>query len=292
MARFLSLFSLLVTVGLSLPASAAFRTYLAEIDESVWEFDGNPVKCELKHKIPRYGEAVFFSKASRSPNMAFVLDSMRNRVPTDRLVEVRALASLWQPGQPAEQLLPAHAIPGEKTVNVTNEHAWKLLVGLERGMNPAFYYRDYADRSDRVAVALSAVNFQGVYDQFLSCVEGLLPYDFWEIQYTMVNFDFNKHKLSKEDKRKLDVLAEFIKYDPDIEVVLVEGHTDSIALRRYNKILGMKRANEVKSYLTNKGVMEQKIIAVSHGERRPLESNATDEGRALNRRVFITLNKG
>ncbi|NVJ61240.1 MAG: OmpA family protein [Gammaproteobacteria bacterium] len=280
-----------IMVGYGITATAAFRTYLADIEDSVWEFDGNPVKCELKHKIPLYGEAVFSSKAGRAPNMIFVLDSMRNRVPSDRLVEVRALASHWQPGLRAEQLLPTHSIPGEKTLNIIDEQAWKLLVGLERGMNPAFYYRDFSDNSDRVAVALSPVNFQAVYDQFLSCVEGLLPYDFREIQYTMVHFDFDKHNLSRDDKQKLDVLADFIKYDPEIEVVLLEGHTDSIALRSYNKKLGMKRADAVKTYLTDKGVMEQKIRAVSYGERRPLESNATEEGRAMNRRVFVTLNK-
>jgi outer membrane protein OmpA-like peptidoglycan-associated protein len=131
-----------------------------------------------------------------------------------------------------------------------------------------------------------------VYDRFLECVEQLLPYDFWEIQYTMVHFDFNGTALSPEDKSKLDVLAEFIKYDPDIELVLVEGHTDSIALRRYNKALGLRRANSVKDYLKSKGVRVDKIKTISHGERRPLESNHTAEGRAMNRRAFITLSKG
>jgi outer membrane protein OmpA-like peptidoglycan-associated protein len=273
-------------------AEAAFRNYQADYDDSRWEFSGNPVRCELKHKIPRYGDAVFFAKASRTPNMAFVLDSYRNRLATDSRIDVRALAPIWKPGKRAQEVTAVGAVPGEKTLNIMDEDAWKLLIALEQGMNPSFYYREWADRSDRVAVSLSPVNFQGVYDQFLECVEQLLPYDFWEIQYTMVHFDFNGSKLSDSDKAKLDVLAEFIKYDPDIELVLVEGHTDSIALRRYNRALGLRRANSVKDYLKSKGVDVNKIKTISHGEMRPLESNHTAEGRALNRRAFITLSKG
>ncbi len=270
---------------------AEFRTYQADIDQSNWQFDGNPVRCELKHNIPRYGEAVFFAKASRTPNMAFVLDSMRNRLETNKLIEVRAIAPSWRPGKRAAQLDAVGAIPGEKTLNIINESAWKLLIALEQGMNPAFYYRDFKDDRDRVAIALSAVNFQSVYDDFLGCVESLLRYDFWEIQHTMVHFGFNKSNLTTEDRRKLDVLATFLKHDADIQVVLIEGHTDSIAFRRYNKALGQRRANSVKQYLVEQGVKPQKIITRSHGERRPLESNHTAEGRALNRRVFITLSK-
>ncbi len=286
-----TLFIVLLVFG-SGALRADFRTYQAEYEDSRWEFEGNPVRCELKHDIPRYGEATFFAKASRSPNMAFVLDSERNRLATDTRIDVRALAPIWKPGKMAREFEAVGAVPGEKTLNIMDEAAWKLLIALEQGMNPSFYYRDMADRSDRVAVSLSPVNFQGVYDQFLDCVEQLLPYDFWEIQYTMVHFDFNGTVLTSKDKSKLDVLAEFIKYDPDIEVVLVEGHTDSIALRRYNKALGMRRANSVKQYLNDKGVQQGKIKTVSHGERRPLESNHTAEGRAMNRRVFITLSKG
>ena len=276
---------------LPLAISAEFRTYQAEIEQSKWNFVGNPVRCELKHLIPRYGEATFFARASRSPNMAFILDSMRNRVSTNKRIDIRALAPQWQPGKMARQLESVGAVPGEKTLNLVDESAWKLLVSLERGMNPAFFYRDFQDNSDRVAIALSAVNFQSVYDDFLSCVESLLPYDFREIKHTMVNFAFDKSQLSIDDKQKLDVLAEFIKYDDDIKVVLVEGHTDSIALRRYNRALSKRRADEVKQYLFAKGVSNQKIVTRYHGERRPIESNHTAEGRAMNRRVFITLSK-
>ncbi|NVJ49585.1 MAG: OmpA family protein [Gammaproteobacteria bacterium] len=281
-----------VLMSVAVCANADFRTYLAEIDESSWTFEGNPVQCHLRHSIPTYGEAEFFARASRTPNMFFILDSKRNRLKTGAPIEVRALASQWHPGKRARQLDGVYAVPGEKTLNIGDEGAWKLLVSLEQGMNPAFFYRDFEDKSDRVAIALSAVNFKAVYDSFLNCVESLLPYDFREIQYTMVHFDFDRSKLSQSDMQKLDVLAEFIKYDPDIQVVLVEGHTDSIAFRRYNKKLGQRRANEVKAYLAQKGVSQQKILTASHGERRPLESNHTEEGRAMNRRVFITLQKG
>ncbi len=269
-----------------------FRTYEANIEQADWQFDGNPVFCSLSHSIPRYGLAEFKAKASRTPNMAFILDAARNPIATGKVIDIRSVAPEWRPGKLGKEIGVVPVVPGEKTLNVLDDVAWKLLIALEQGMSPSFYYRDFKDDSDRVSVALSTVNFQRVYSNFIDCVEELLPYDFWEIQHTMINFDFNGSKLTEADRKKLDVLAEFLKHDPNIEAVLVEGHTDSIAFRRYNKALGQKRANSVSDYLKSKGVEKQKIRAVSHGEMKPLESNHTAEGRALNRRVFITMQRG
>ncbi len=80
------------------------------------------------------------------------------------------------------------------------------------------------------------------------------------------------------------VLSEF-----DRTVVEVAGHTDSTGTDAYNQALSERRANSVASYLTSQGVMQARMITIGMGETRPVADNGTTEGRALNRRVEITL---
>jgi outer membrane protein OmpA-like peptidoglycan-associated protein len=72
-------------------------------------------------------------------------------------------------------------------------------------------------------------------------------------------------------------------------IVEVAGHTDSTGAAEYNQALSERRAQTVGTYLSSKGVMDQRIITVGVGETRPVATNDTPEGRQLNRRVELTL---
>ena len=72
-------------------------------------------------------------------------------------------------------------------------------------------------------------------------------------------------------------------------VIEVAGHTDSTGTAAYNKALSERRAQSVAAYLTNRGVKQQRLIVVGAGEDHPVASNATPEGRQLNRRVELTI---
>jgi len=72
-------------------------------------------------------------------------------------------------------------------------------------------------------------------------------------------------------------------------VIEVAGHTDNVGTDAYNQTLSQQRANSVATYLTGKGVMQQRMIVVGAGETHPIASNDTDAGRAQNRRVEITI---
>jgi outer membrane protein OmpA-like peptidoglycan-associated protein len=77
------------------------------------------------------------------------------------------------------------------------------------------------------------------------------------------------------------------KYQSKGEVV---GHTDSIGSESYNQALSERRAASVVSYLTRQGVSSAHLSSSGRGEYEPRESNVTEAGRALNRRVevFVT----
>jgi outer membrane protein OmpA-like peptidoglycan-associated protein len=75
--------------------------------------------------------------------------------------------------------------------------------------------------------------------------------------------------------------------DPD---VVIEGHTDSTGSDDVNENLSQQRAEAVRQYfVANKTLSYEKIVAVGYGSKRPLASNATLEGRAINRRIDVII---
>ena len=72
--------------------------------------------------------------------------------------------------------------------------------------------------------------------------------------------------------------------------VIIGGHTDSTGSEDLNEHLSQKRADAVRQYfVANKTLPYEKIIAVGYGSMRPLASNATESGRAMNRRIDVII---
>ena len=71
-------------------------------------------------------------------------------------------------------------------------------------------------------------------------------------------------------------------------LIEVAGHTDSTGSEAYNQQLSERRAGTVAEYLRTRGILADRLITVGAGEARPIASNETAEGRALNRRVELT----
>ena len=101
-----------------------------------------------------------------------------------------------------------------------------------------------------------------------------------------VLFDFDKSILKNEGKNKLDDLATKVKAI-NLEVVIAIGHTDSIGSDAYNQKLSVRRAESVKAYMVSKGVEPNRVYTEGKGEKQPVASNKTKDGRQKNRRVEI-----
>ena len=103
-----------------------------------------------------------------------------------------------------------------------------------------------------------------------------------------VTFDFDSSSLKPQFTPVLDnVAGTLAQYNQT--VIEVAGHTDSVGTDAYNQTLSQQRANSVATYLSGKGVMQQRMIVIGAGEAHPIASNDTDAGRAQNRRVEITI---
>jgi len=99
-------------------------------------------------------------------------------------------------------------------------------------------------------------------------------------------FDFDKSVIKPEGKAKLDDLVGKIK-DINLEVIIAVGHTDSVGSDAYNQKLSVRRSEAVKAYLVSKGIEKNRVYTEGKGEKQPVASNKTAEGRAKNRRVEI-----
>jgi len=99
-------------------------------------------------------------------------------------------------------------------------------------------------------------------------------------------FDFDKSVLKPEGKARLTDLVSKLQ-GTDIEVILATGHTDSIGSDAYNQKLSVRRAQAVKAFLVSNGLRADRIFTEGKGEKQPVASNQTREGRAKNRRVEV-----
>ena len=101
-----------------------------------------------------------------------------------------------------------------------------------------------------------------------------------------VHFAYDKAKIQQRSNALLTEVADVLKSNPEI-TVRIEGHTDSRGGDSYNQDLSQRRAQSVVDFLVNRGVDTTRLKAKGFGEKRPIESNATEAGRAANRRVEI-----
>jgi len=101
-------------------------------------------------------------------------------------------------------------------------------------------------------------------------------------------FASGKTVLPDEAKAKLDDLVTKLKADPSGAFFEIEGHTDALGTKAGNEKIGLDRAEAVKRYLFEQHQIPlHRISVISYGMDKPVASNKTREGRALNRRVVI-----
>ena len=103
-----------------------------------------------------------------------------------------------------------------------------------------------------------------------------------------VKFEVGSAKIVPEFESLLLKLSVLLKQNPD-ERLRLDGFADSQGSLEYNRELSEKRAAAVRELLLAEGVNPEQIYANAHGEDHPIASNDSAEGRALNRRVELTI---
>jgi OmpA-OmpF porin, OOP family len=102
-----------------------------------------------------------------------------------------------------------------------------------------------------------------------------------------VFFHFNSAEVTPKAEEMIHNVDHVLRLNPTL-TLRIEGHTDSIGSDAYNLKLSDRRAASVKNALVKLGIGANRLTTVGYGESHPAETNATEEGRAYNRRVSFT----
>jgi len=103
-----------------------------------------------------------------------------------------------------------------------------------------------------------------------------------------ISFEFNSAVLTATARESLARVAEGLRGQPSMEL-LIEGHTDSVGADAFNRKLSQQRANAARNFLIAEGIGAARLSARGAGESKPVASNKTKDGRALNRRVEFSV---
>jgi OOP family OmpA-OmpF porin len=103
-----------------------------------------------------------------------------------------------------------------------------------------------------------------------------------------IHFAFDDDALLLDSVTVLNKMAATLIEQPKLSVT-VAGHADSVGDQGYNKRLSAKRAHSVVNHLADQGVNRTRLHFVGYGEEKPIATNDTEEGRALNRRVEFVI---
>ncbi len=101
-----------------------------------------------------------------------------------------------------------------------------------------------------------------------------------------VHFEFNQSIIPPEARPVLQAAADILKENPGVHII-ISGYTDSKGTEQYNQRLSVRRATAVRDYLVSLGVSANRMTVQGKGAQEPVASNATEDGRAQNRRVEL-----
>lgn len=121
------------------------------------------------------------------------------------------------------------------------------------------------------------------YEKFTALIEKF-------IKPVRIHFPTGSYEIPEKAKGFLKGFAEYLQKHSDLQIV-IEGHTDQRGSKESNFILGRKRAEAVRNYLSTLGIENQRMKIKSYGETKPIDTGRTESAYAKNRRVEIILVK-
>ena len=133
-------------------------------------------------------------------------------------------------------------------------------------------WRDHRTLITNIRIAKGAVP---LYDRMMS--------DGKFITYG-ITFDVGKSVIKPESMGEINRIVKLMTENPDLKFS-VEGHTDSTGNAANNQTLSEARSKAIVDKLVEMGIAADRLASAGKGQANPIADNATDEGRAKNRRV-------
>ncbi len=279
--RYLALLSLFA----SLPAMAiTFQTRLESIE---WKVEGDQFECRLSQPITDFGAGEFVRRAGEQAIFRIKASGAMMGPGSATLL---AAAAPWQPGRGDINLGSVRVSNGGFPFNSSQVQAGRLINGLMDGRSPVI--RHYSrDGGGTMEVRLLPVKFNKAFGEYQLCVTKLLPMNFDQVKQAEVGFPGGGIELDSRAKSQLQTVVAYLKADPTVNHIELDGHSDNSGNRLTNRDLSRRRALAVMDFLKAQGVPEEQITLRFHGERYPLAPNTNNANRARNRRVNIHLER-
>lgn len=272
----------LLSVFASLPAMAlTFQTRLESIE---WTVEGDKFECRLTQPITDFGSGEFVRRAGEQAT--FRLKAYNSMVGGGSAT-LLAAAAPWQPGRGDINLGSVQIGSGNVLFNSSQVQAGRLISGLMDGRSPVV--RHFSGDGRVSEVRLLPVKFSKAFNDYQGCVAKLLPKNFEQVKQTQIGFPGDGLDLDAQAKSQLQVMLEFMKADPTVNHIELDGHSDNSGNRLTNRDLSRRRALAVMEFFKANGVQESQITVRFHGERYPLAPNTNSTNRAKNRRVNVHL---
>lgn len=272
----------LLSVFASLPAMAlTFQTRLESIE---WTVEGDKFECRLIQPITDFGSGEFVRRAGEQAT--FRLKAYNSMVGGGSAT-LLAAAAPWQPGRGDINLGSVKIGSGNVLFNSSQVQAGRLISGLMDGRSPVVRHSSGDGRVSEVR--LLPVKFSKAFNEYQGCVAKLLPKNFEQVKQAQIGFPGDGLDLDAQAKAQLQVMLEFMKADPTVNHIELDGHSDNSGNRLANRDLSRRRALAVMEFFKANGVQESQITVRFHGERYPLAPNTNAANRAKNRRVNVHL---
>lgn len=277
---------------LSTPAQAgSVSSFYPDLGEDGWTVDASIFECSLVQQIPRFGTAVFYHQAGEP--MSFYLQA-----PNSPMQEGMALLTSqpprWRQDLQVRDLAYVNVQRSRRPVVMDAAQSQLLVAELERGMVPTLMRRAWFSDDESVHIGISPVRFGEAYAEYHQCQGNLLPVNFGQIERSTVFWATGQRELSDAHRAQLDDIVTYMKADPAVYAVDINGFTDSSGNARDNLELSRIRAFAVQSYLIEQGIDENMLTTRYFGSTpqfRIVRNEQNAEDRDRNRRVTLRLHR-
>lgn len=210
----------------------------------------------------------------------------------------RELSSLeWLAGVKynATQNIAVHAGGGTELMQGSATPDWRVYTGINWTFGPLFKKETINPVTKKIEESTPIYKVTKGEEEELVLEEDDLMGPIEEEESFLIRdvlFEFNSDQLDDVSLETLDKFATYLKRPPQLEQLVIEGHTDSIGGDKYNLQLSKKRAISVGKYLVDKHrIPVSRIRAIGYGETRPIADNGNFQGREQNRRVEFQVSR-
>jgi outer membrane protein OmpA-like peptidoglycan-associated protein len=264
--------------------SKAERNIQQTYEDSTWQVSGDSFHCQLTQTIDEYAQLSVTSKAGEPQNLSLQW-LLTDREITN--VQVFARRADWQPAQ----ISPPKIMFNSSEIEQQQVYFYSGIASLLRVIKQGFWLDAIIGFGDEELRLTFANTFSdNVISKYQACRHQLAPLSWDQARDHGFEFELGERIVKKQaDITFLKNLARYIALDPNVEKVMIDGHTDDVGSPLANRLLSKERADDVAARLVEFGLSEDMLEVRAHGQRYPVANNSTILGKSSNRRVLVRL---